>query len=900
MKNAPLILLFLIISQIGHSQHAIFGTVSDEQNAPIPYVSILLLHPADSAAAAHGITDADGKFSMTTEKSGAFILQTRCLGFITQHKNILLDDSQRDINVDFVMESASFDLQAVDIEAKVIEIQFKEDTIRYHVEAFMDGTERVLEDILEKLPGVEVGTQGEVKAHGKQVEKILLNGQDFYAGNTQMATKNIPSDIVENVDVLHNYSEYSLFEGFQSHEQTVLNVGVKKEKLGKITGNATAAGGYRDKYLFKGSLLQVRPKAMFSLLGAVNNTGEEVFSFEEYLRMQGGLKTMMNAPGGGGFTLSGDELDLLAPENNIYWRTSGLAAFNMAYQPNNKLKINTYLLFSETRTKAEDVSKLTYIVPDAEAAPASLSEVKTENKKDIFSAMFRLDYQASENTLFSYQGNSGFSGFERDNAAATQFEHQNIRSFGRRASKTPSTKHYLIWMQSVGKHLFTADALIDYRNNDYTFDLQTDSLLLPLPLASAGEWFFARQEKTSQQIEGKTNAAFLYRFNQKYFLKTGLHAGFHRQKYDTRIFQNSPDASPQLLESADFQNSYAMRMDDYCADAVLTKNKGLLQFKAGVAAHLYNFQHNLTHSVSDKPAFRLVPAADLSLHFSDAHALSLSYSENISANSAEQFASGIVFTSYQSYLHQSALEALYSIRQEVMLSYRLSDLFSKTTFSLTGAYSWDKNASTFDFRQQNLLTEYRPITAGANKSARVNLLLEKGFRTPPWTVSLSSFYHYSDYKNLSESIENNVVVNRISGKIELRSRYKSWFNLECRAGIEYVANKSSLLTDRQEQWIQNYAAVLKFKICGRLRAEASFEYAINDIPDYRKDFYFLNGSLSYELIKKKLDLELSGVNVLNLKEQTWLSIAYRDAYIAENYFRRIAGNVMLRVRYRWG
>lgn len=901
LRSYLLVIFFLLINWSVCGQNVITGTVSDEQNIPIAYASVLLLHPADSSMIAYGLTDDDGKFSIATEKKGNYLLQARCMGFVTQYKNITLNHSTKNRIVDFILKNAQFQLETVEVVAEKIGIQFKEDTIRYHVETFMDGTEKVLEDVLNKLPGIEVEDGGVVKAHGKPVEKVLLNGQDFYSGNTTMATKNIPSEIVENVDVLHNYSDYSLLKGFQSHEETVLNVGVKKEKLGRITGNVTAAGGYLDKYLFKGNVMQILPKVMFSFLGAVNNTGDEVFSFDEYLRLQGGIQTAMNAPGGsGGFSLSGDEIDLLLPENNTFERTSGLAAFNIAYQPNSKLKLNSYILSNKTLTNAEERNKTTYIVPNMKTHPISFSEKQTDNKKDIFGGMLRLDYQPSKATLLSYQGNATFSGADKRSGIFNQMNGLEINAFEKHLSKTPSTKQYLVWMQSIGKHLLTADVAMEYRDNDYSFDFQSDSLILPLTLTSIDNWYFARQNRRSIQSEGKTSIAFLYRFRPKYFLKTALHAGFNHQKYESDIFQNNPDTPLLLLTGDSLQNSCAIRMEDYCADAILTKNKGFFQFKAGFATHLYQFYHDISYSLNDKTTFRITPVANLSLFFSENHVLSLSYSENLAVNPVEHFATGMILSDYQSYIHQSALQKIYNIRQNIELSYRLTDLFSKTTFLATGRYFLEKDASTLDFRQQGFLTEYRSANAKSKQNIFANLMLEKGFLSFPWTVSVSSFYQYHTYSNRSENIRNEIATNRISGNIEIKSHYKKFFNIELSAKVENLSNKSSALSERYTQWIQNYAAIVKFKINDRLRTEVSFEYALNDAPDYRKNFFFLNSSIQYELVKKKLDLELSGVNMLNLKEQSWFSIAYRDAYMIENHFRKISGNILLNLRYKFG
>jgi len=203
-------------------QSAISGRVSDNENEAIEFALVALKQVNDSSVVAYTITDESGRYTLKINKQGDFLVHVSYLGYTTQIKQITLSEDTNVTDFDFIMSPDVISLQEIVVKGRKTGILFDNDTIRYDIQSFKDGSEVVLGDVLNKLPGIEVDEKGAVKAQGKQVDKILLNGQDFFQGNTQMATKNLAADIAESVEVLNNYSEYSILSGFQSHENTVI------------------------------------------------------------------------------------------------------------------------------------------------------------------------------------------------------------------------------------------------------------------------------------------------------------------------------------------------------------------------------------------------------------------------------------------------------------------------------------------------------------------------------------------------------------------------------------------------------------------------------------------------------------------------------------------------------
>jgi hypothetical protein len=123
-------------------------------------------------------------------------------------------------------------------------VQIKGDTLIYNADSFKNGTERKLEDVLEKLPGVEVMEDGGIEVEGQRVQKVMVDGKDFFDGDTRIATKNIPSNVVDKIQVLKNYSEQRQLSGVRNNQDNVaINIKLKEGKTNFWFGEVKVGGG---------------------------------------------------------------------------------------------------------------------------------------------------------------------------------------------------------------------------------------------------------------------------------------------------------------------------------------------------------------------------------------------------------------------------------------------------------------------------------------------------------------------------------------------------------------------------------------------------------------------------------------------------------------------------------
>ena len=886
-----IILIFLLPSK-AFSQFVVSGSVKDKNNEVVPYANVTLLQQIDSLLVNYATTNSDGEFKIEHKKCGAYFLRVSCLGYSAKIKPIVFADNETMVS-DFILDDSSIELESVVVTGRNPGIKFKKDTIRYDPKVFIDGSEVVLGDVLKKLPGVEVDSKGGVKAQGKQVESILLNGQDFFSGNTQMATKNLPADVAENVEVLNNYSEYSLLGGFQSHEKTVINVGVSNDKLGKISGEFTAAGGYKDKYVGKANIMQINSKLMTSFVGALNNTGEEVFSIEEYIRLQGGINELMNNNNSSSIELSNEEQSMLMPQNNTFRRKSLLSAFNMAYQPNTSLKFTSYFLFNETNEEAQDVVTYNYLLPSN--VFSTIKQMDCRGKNRLYSGLWKLNYQPSNAFNLTYKGNISNIDMNRNAMSLNGIDEKQINALDIYDAQTLKTRHDVLLMKSLGRHLFAANFYFSYSDKPTIYDMQVDSLLLPIPLVVNNDWYYGQQRTKLKQIESGADLSFMYKINSSYFINSSLNGKIINQRYRSSIYQKIPLQMPVELSADSLRNNVKMDIYDYNAGIGLVKNKGLLGFKLGAFVHVYKLKNNRWASENK---VKLNPMAEVSLTFSQKHALNVAFSESDSPIPANAFLSGIVFDSYQDYMQNSLAKHLYSSKYNTNLTYRIYDLFSNTMVVFTSMYSYVKKSSANDYFQNGLLTKYQPISALPRDYFITKLFVNKGLGLIPWVIKFTGGYNYASFSNRSMSIENKIQSENTSGQLQLESNYRNRiFNFECKTGLEYFNNKSSLGLE-STQYIQRYGGKIKMNVNKHLFGAVELEYVINDAPDYKQSQYNLNANINY-VLNKKIEIEAVGVNMLHIDKQDWVATSSNGVYLATRYFRQIPGNLMLKMRYKF-
>lgn len=293
MKRLLLTLVFtylltnLVFAQTGREVH---GTVVDSTKLSVPGASIKLTSTqGDSSIVA---ADVDGKFVFPSVKGTKITVTISSIGFQTLIKHYSFDEGTDPIALDpIILHLQSNLLNQVTITGAPNPVVLKEDTVEYKISAYKVRENAPVEDALKKMPGVDVDKDGNVTAQGKQVTRVRLNGKDFFGGDLQTATKNLPADIVESIQIVDDYGDQANLTGVKTGEPNkILNINIRKDRNYGYSLQATAGDGTdalpndpgvnnENRYLGMVNFFNFKGNQQISVLGNLNNTNLNTFSF---------------------------------------------------------------------------------------------------------------------------------------------------------------------------------------------------------------------------------------------------------------------------------------------------------------------------------------------------------------------------------------------------------------------------------------------------------------------------------------------------------------------------------------------------------------------------------------------------------------------------------------------
>ncbi|SUZ51954.1 uncharacterized protein METZ01_LOCUS4808 [marine metagenome] len=277
MKRTLFILFFLIFSSYSYSQNILKGRVIDESGNPIELTTIVLLNPTDSTLKHFGVTNKDGYYQIKAVKNDSYLLQFSYVGMETSTDMITVDrNSPSDLGDKKMIPSA---LEEVIVVAEIIPMQFKEDTLEYNTKAFTTRPGASVEELLKKLPGVEVDESGNIKAQGEDVTKVLVDGKEFFGNDPKIATKNLSAEALDKVQVFDKKSEEAEFSGIDDgiRDKTINLLLNEKHKNGYF-GEIKAGYGTHDTYKADGKIYRFSKTVQSAFLGMSNNINEFDFT----------------------------------------------------------------------------------------------------------------------------------------------------------------------------------------------------------------------------------------------------------------------------------------------------------------------------------------------------------------------------------------------------------------------------------------------------------------------------------------------------------------------------------------------------------------------------------------------------------------------------------------------
>lgn len=300
-----LLTLFLIAGYgIQAQKHNIKGNVVDSLGNPQPWATAALLKAKDSSLVNYALTSRDGAFVILGVDTGSYVLQVNFTGMSLHSEKVVVTGQQKDLNVGTIMLFDEDALKEVSVMADHIPIRIKADTVEFNADAYGTDPNANVEELLKKMPGFEVDSEGNLTVNGEKVGKIMVNGKEFFGGDGKIALQNLPADAVDKVQVYDRKSEKAMFTGVDDGDRTkTVDLKLKKDKTKGAFGNINGGMGIDQNtdavYNSKLSWNKFDNKMQLSFIGTLNNINQTGFSYEEFIDFVGGMNKFSQKVGNG-------------------------------------------------------------------------------------------------------------------------------------------------------------------------------------------------------------------------------------------------------------------------------------------------------------------------------------------------------------------------------------------------------------------------------------------------------------------------------------------------------------------------------------------------------------------------------------------------------------------------
>ncbi len=694
MKNSYFaVILLLCCYQFTFSQIKFSGVVKDSLGNSLELANVIAINNETSALAAYAITDESGRYSLDLGKNSTYKFQVTYIGMKSLEEIISVQES--DVNNDFTLTS---DVNLDEIELTYeMPVTIQGDTIVYNADSFKNGSERKLEDVLEKLPGVEINEDGQIEIEGKVVNKLMVNGKDFFDGDTKIATKNIPSNAVDKIQVLRNYAEVGQLSGVTNNSDNfALNIKLKEGKENFWFGNLTAGGGYSgaDKglYLIQPKIFYYSPKFTFNFIGDINNIGEVVLTPRDLRNFGGGFRQPSRASGTD-LDLGNNDLSFLTSQNNALSVENKLGATNFSWSPNRALDISGFAIYNNTLVDSKQLSITQYTDSDlgipiettdqtsrersnqgllklsASYKPNVNNQLdydmltrisKDDQVQNLFSSVVGNTNQLDETAQYSINQNINYYyTLNEDNIFALEVQHL-LRD---------EDPFYNAIIENKENYQSTADALgLDENQNDY--NLAQD-----------------RRIKTNQ-LDAKLD--YFYIINPKSNLNLTLGTIVSHQKFNSTLFQFLDDGTTffptPTFNDGLASNDIVYNFSDIYLGAHYRLKTGKFTITPGFSIHAYGNRNSQFGEEYKDDFIRIMPDFESRIQFKNSESLTFRYDMRNQFTDVTKLAEGLVLNNFSS-IQYGEPELQNALSHNLSLIYSSFNLFNYTNVFARLAYS---------------------------------------------------------------------------------------------------------------------------------------------------------------------------------------------------------------------
>lgn len=880
--RALLLNLFLIAGFIAAAQNnkaTLKGILIDSlHQQQVSGATVSLVKASDSSLVAFARTEADGSFSFDKLSAGKYRVSASQVNFHPLWVEVQVKVGETLVDMGQVYMKDKSLMQEVTVKNQRPPVVVNGDTLEFNAENFATKPNAVVEDMLKKMPGVEVDKDGNIRVNGKRINRVLVNGKDFFNGDPKMATKNLPADALDKVQVFEKPSDQAAFTGVDDgNSQTTINLKLKKDKNNAIFGKAGLAAGTDGRYDGQVNLNRFNGDQQVSFLGMANNTNRQGFSIMDMLNFTGQSKKMMSG-GGGRITINdgndnfGLPVDGINNSQGINKTVAGGLNYNDMWSKRTEVNAsyfyNNLTLDNEQNTDRRNIvpgNNFTYLQNSnsVNRSQSNRFNFSVDHKIDSFNSIkltSLLGYQKGTNNSQS-QSNSFIPGDKTLNEGFTNTAN---------STEGYNTNNTLLYRHKFPKKGRTLSATGTFQYND-------------------------------SRARGLQNSIYNYYTNgtisERDTLDQQTRIGSVTQSYGLNVSYTEPLSKRSLVEFRGFYNSNSGKLNrtTYDYDVLSGKHDQMNQQLSSAFENRYNYtgggaslrsmQKKYNYSIGANmqyaelksqlrdSAFRVrqnfvnvLPLANFTYNFSRMKSLRLEYNASTNQPTVSQLQpvknvnDPLNITQgnpslLQEYSHNVSLQffAANPSRQQNWIAF-LNYTATRNAIVKSDVFSGGSKTTT-------------PVNA--NGVYNINGNIDRGFRIKSLNtrVGLGAFVNYGRSINFINGDKNKTGNLSMAPRLTLNYGYKQILDLNAEARLSY--NKASYSLQPQldnEYWRQSYelTANLNLPAGFSISNEVSYNVYSGRSAGYNTNVVLWNASISKQILKsKKGEIKLSAFDLLN-------------------------------------
>lgn len=911
MRRCAFILLYSLCSVTLMAQ-SLLGTVTDKATKEGLISATVQLVSSDGKSS-YTSTDLNGGFQFKKLQPGTYTLQVTYVGYKPyKEKQTFAEGQQKEIKIEMA-EDAQL-LGEVSVQGRATRAEQKGDSLLYNAEAFQVMMGSSAEDLLAKMPGIVV-EGGTIQAQGEQVQKVLVDGKEFFDGDVNLAIKNLPSDIIASIEVFDKKSEQAEFTGFDDGEEIkTINIVTKSGFRQGTFGEVSGGYGTDDRYKVNGNLNFFNDDRRISVLGMSNNVNQQNFSQEDLAGVMSAGSSGRGRGGRGG--RSGGKSGGTGGSSTSNFMVGSLGGvtsangvgLNYVDQWGEKWKVTGSYFFNQSDNLTQQQTDREYF---ESVLPGMTYNEYQENSMKNWNHRFnmKLDYQMTERTslqlrpTLSFQNNDSYGLLQGQNLTnGTTESETGTTSFGK-------SNAYNIGADLMLRHRFlkegrTLSLMLSGAMRNTDGDTYTDYLntLYGLELSPVTDDYSQWKQTLNQQYTLRSNLSYTEKLTDNLQLQLGYKMSYTDSENDKKTYDRSAvtDLYDQLDES--LSNEYQSGYLTQAGNVGLRYRAGRLSAMLGVDAQWADLKGDLVYPQPDKLShkyFSVLPSFTLRYSLDRTNSFQLRYRSRSSSPSVTDL-QNVIDNSNPLFLSAGNPNLDQQVSHTANLRYLRTTKSGHTFIAMVGAtiqqdYVAD---STFVAKEDVALSPTVTLNKGSQFTRPVNLdgyyslqsMVTYGFPVDfiRSNINFSLSANYANVPTIFDGVESRTRELNLIPKLIIGSNISK--NLDFTASYSAGISKmfSSLDTAAESDYVTHTAAAkLGWTFFWGLTFRSTFNYVgYTGLDTDTEDYFLWNLSLSKKFLKNNAaEIRIEAFDVLKQNQ----AFTHRTG---SNYYDYVNSNVL--------